>query len=226
MTANLVILISGSGSNLQAFIDAIQNKQINANISLVISNKEKALGLERAAAANIPTAVLNHNAFSDRAQFDQALIKQIDTQKPDAVILAGFMRILSETFVNHYLGKLFNIHPSLLPKYPGLHTHERAIAASDKEAGATVHFVVPELDAGPLIIQAAVPVCSNDTPSDLAQRVLVQEHKIYPLALQWFLEKRLLLTPKGATLDSIPLPASGFIYTDPINAGTPLREIQ
>ena len=214
MKARLVILISGGGSNLQAFIDAVAAGQLDAHIALVISNRPDVRGLERAAQAGIPTAVLDHTRFSDRAEFDRALMALIDRQQPDAVILAGFMRILTADFVNHYLGKLFNIHPSLLPKYPGLHTHQRAIDNGDREAGATVHFVVPELDAGAHIIQAAVPLLPDDDADTLARRVLVKEHRIYPLAVKWFLEKRLRLTDNGAQLDGALLPASGFIYTD------------
>jgi len=208
----IVILISGSGSNLQAFIDAVCDHSLPATIAVVISNKPSVKGLERAAQARIPTAVLDHKNFQDRDSFDSALITLIDSYKPDAVILAGFMRILGAEFVNHYLGKLFNIHPSLLPRHPGLHTHQRAIDAQDKEHGATVHFVVPELDAGPIIIQARVPVLEDDDADTLAKRVLIEEHQIYPLAIKWFCENRLALTNDGAILDGKLLPASGVPF--------------
>jgi len=213
MNKKLVFLISGSGSNLQAFIDAVEKQTLPATIALVISNKAGVKGLERAQAANISTAVLEHISFPDRLTFDRALITLIDRHQPDAVILAGFMRILTPEFVAHYEGKLFNIHPSLLPRYPGLHTHQRAIDNGDSEAGASVHFVVPELDAGPLVIQAIVPVLANDDASTLANRVLAKEHIIYPMAIRWFLENRLRLTRNGAELDTSLLPPQGISYT-------------
>lgn len=208
----LAILISGSGSNLQAFIDATQNQSLAASIAVVISNRPDVKGLERATKAGIATEVVDHKYFKDRTDFDRALMMCIDRHQPDAVILAGFMRILGAEFVTHYLGKLFNIHPSLLPRYAGLHTHQRAIDAHDAEAGASVHFVVPELDAGPVIIQARVPVKPDDDADSLAKRVLEQEHRIYPLAVKWFCDKRLALTHTGATLDGQLLPPSGFQF--------------
>jgi len=208
----LAILISGGGSNLQAFIDAIQNQSLPASIAVVISNKPDVKGLERAAKAGITTEVLDHKQFKDRNAFDRQLMTLIDRHQPDAVILAGFMRILGAEFVTHYLGKLFNIHPSLLPKYPGLHTHQQAIDAGDREAGASVHFVVTALDAGPIIIQAKVPVIANDDADTLAKRILEQEHRIYPLAVKWFCENRLVLTHTGAMLDGQLLPSSGFQF--------------
>jgi len=213
MDKKLVFLISGSGSNLQAFIDAVEQHTLKAKIALVISNKAGVKGLERAQNAQISTAVLEHVSFPDRLAFDRALIALIDRQQPDAVILAGFMRILTPEFVSHYEGKLFNIHPSLLPKYPGLHTHQRAIDNGDTLTGASVHFVVPELDAGPLVVQASVPVLPGDDASTLAHRVLMKEHIIYPMAIRWFLENRLRLTPKGAELDGSLLPPQGFSCT-------------
>jgi len=213
MNKKLVFLISGSGSNLQAFIDAVRQGTLAADIALVISNKAGVKGLERAQAANISTAVLEHTSFPDRTTFDRALMTLIDRHQPDAVILAGFMRILTAAFVAHYEGKLFNIHPSLLPKYPGLHTHQRALDQGDTAAGASVHFVVPELDAGPLVIQASVPVFTNDDADTLANRVLAREHIIYPMAIRWFLENRLRLTRDGAELDGALLPPQGFSYT-------------
>ncbi len=198
---NIVVLISGSGSNLQAIIDHCENGNIPGSIVGVISNRPEVKGLERAKQHGIPTVTLDHKGFSDREAFDQALAKRIDTFKPDLVILAGFMRILTPQFVEHYLGKMLNIHPSLLPKYPGLNTHKRALEAGDKEHGVTVHFVTPELDGGPTVIQAKVAVIEGDTEESLAQKVLEQEHIIYPKAAAWFCEGRLQLTGGKAFLD-------------------------
>lgn len=184
---SIVILISGSGSNLQAIIDA----DLPVTIRAVISNRADAYGLTRAEAAGIPTAVLNHKSFPDRETYDAALQSLIDSYNPGLLVLAGFMRILSDGFVRHYEGRMINIHPSLLPKYRGLHTHARAIEAGDKEAGCSVHFVTPELDAGPIIIQAHVPILEDDTPEILAARVLEQEHRIYPEAIRRFAEGEL-----------------------------------
>lgn len=211
---NIVILISGSGSNLQSFIDASQSGQLSANIAAVIGNRPEAFGLQRAKQAGIAAELVDHTNFDSRESFDQALIERIDSYQPDLVILAGFMRILTPGFVQHYLGKLLNIHPSLLPKYPGLHTHQRAIDAGDHEAGATVHFVTEELDGGPAIIQARVAIEAEDDAPALAKRILDKEHKIYPLAAQWFLEGRLTLHKNCALLDSETLSISGYAYAD------------
>jgi len=181
----IVVLISGSGSNLQSIIDAIQ-QGLPVEIRAVVSNKADAYGLTRAAEAGIPTAVLDNKAYADRSHYDAALQELIDGYNPKLLVLAGFMRILTDDFVRHYEGRMMNIHPSLLPKYRGLNTHARAIEAGDSEAGCTVHFVTPELDAGPVILQAKVPVMPNDTPETLARRVLEQEHKIYPEAIRRF----------------------------------------
>ena len=208
----LVILISGSGSNLQAFIDRIASGELPARIACVISNKPTAGGLQRAQAAGIATEIVDHTGFSDRETFDAALRERVESHRPDLVILAGFMRILTPVFLRPFSGRLLNIHPSLLPKYPGLHTHQRALEAGDAEAGATVHFVTEELDGGPPIVQASVPVQPGDTAQDLAARVLTVEHRIYPLAAQWFAERRLQLQDNRAMLDGAALPATGFIY--------------
>ncbi|MDF3864834.1 phosphoribosylglycinamide formyltransferase, partial [Pseudomonas denitrificans (nom. rej.)] len=162
--------------------------------------------------ANIETRFLDHKSYADRESFDAALIQAIDGFDADLVLLAGFMRILSADFVRHYQGRLLNIHPSLLPKYKGLHTHQRALEAGDAEHGCSVHFVTEELDGGPLVVQAAIPVESDDTPETLAQRVHVQEHVIYPLAMRWFAEGRVRLGEHGATLDGELLPTSGHSY--------------
>ncbi|MCW8899768.1 MAG: phosphoribosylglycinamide formyltransferase [Gammaproteobacteria bacterium] len=189
----LVVLISGNGSNLQAIIDDINNNNLPAQIVAVISNKADAYGLQRAKKAGIEQRVLSHRDFSDRTQYDQALKELIDEYQPDLVILAGFMRILSNEFVEHYLNKIMNIHPSLLPKYKGLNTHQRAIDAGDKEHGCSVHFVTPELDDGPVILQATVPIKADDTAETLATRVHEQEHRIYPEAIRLFAENKFSL---------------------------------
>jgi phosphoribosylglycinamide formyltransferase-1 len=186
MALKIVVLISGSGSNLQAIIDAtVRNKNL-FTISAVVSNRSQAYGLERAKQANIATEVLSHKDYADRVSYDKALVKIIDNYQPDLIVLAGFMRILSPYFVNYYNGRIMNIHPSLLPKFKGLHTHQRVIDAKEKEHGATVHFVNAELDAGAIIIQAKVPVLPNDNVEVLAARVLEQEHRIYPEAIILF----------------------------------------
>ena len=208
-TCDVVVLLSGTGSNLQALIDSDDVKGSPATIRAVISNRADAYGLQRATDAGIDTRVLDHKAFEGREAFDAALIKIIDQFNPHLVVLAGFMRILSADFVRHYSGRLLNIHPSLLPKYKGLHTHQRALEAGDRENGSSVHFVTEELDGGPLVVQAVIPVESEDTPSSLAQRVHTQEHLIYPLAVRWFAEGRLSLNEQGALLDGQLLPASG-----------------
>ena len=208
-TCDVVVLLSGTGSNLQALIDSNDVKQSSANIRAVISNRADAYGLQRAKDAGIDTRVLDHKAFEGREAFDAALIEIIDTFNPQLVVLAGFMRILSADFVRHYQGRLLNIHPSLLPKYKGLHTHQRALEAADSEHGCSVHFVTEELDGGPLVVQAVIPVESDDSPHSLAQRVHAQEHQIYPLAVRWFAEGRLSLDEQGALLDGQLLPASG-----------------
>lgn len=208
-TCDVVVLLSGTGSNLQALIDSCAVKDSPARIRAVISNRADAYGLQRAKDAGIDTRVLDHTAFEGREAFDAALIEVIDTFNPQLVVLAGFMRILSAGFVRHYQGRLLNIHPSLLPKYKGLHTHQRALEAGDSEHGCSVHFVTEELDGGPLVVQAIIAVESDDSPHSLAQRVHAQEHRIYPLAVRWFAEGRLSLDEQGALLDGQLLPASG-----------------
>lgn len=185
--ASVVILISGRGSNMQALLEA------GLPVAAVISNNPAAEGLLFAQSHGVPTQVLNHRTFPDREAFDSALAAIIDAYQPDLVVLAGFMRILSEFFVDHYQSRLINIHPSLLPAFPGLDTHERALDAGVKIHGCTVHFVTSQLDHGPIIIQAAVPVLTGDTPATLSTRVLAQEHRIYPQAVRWFLQKQLTL---------------------------------
>ena len=210
-TCDVVVLLSGTGSNLQALIDSCAIKDSPARIRAVISNRADAYGLQRAQDAGIDTRVLDHTAFEGREAFDAALIDVIDTFNPQLVVLAGFMRILSAGFVRHYQGRLLNIHPSLLPKYKGLHTHQRALEAGDSEHGCSVHFVTEELDGGPLVVQAIIAVESDDSPQSLAQRVHAQEHQIYPLAVRWFAEGRLSLDEQGALLDGQLLAASGHL---------------
>ena len=197
----LVVLISGSGSNLQAIINAIKAGRLSARIAVVISNRADAQGLQRAADAGIPTITLDHTTFDSRPAFDQALQQQIDRFEPDLLVLAGFMRILTPEFVRHYAGRMLNIHPSLLPLYKGIHTHRRVLEDGGHEHGVSVHFVTPELDGGPVIIQAKVPVLPSDTAQSLAQRVQQQEHIIYPQAIKWFVDGRLKLEGNQAILD-------------------------
>jgi len=188
--AKLVILISGRGSNIVSIMAAIATGRLNADIVAVISNRANAAGLTAAAADGIATAVVDHTEFESRDAFDRVLADTVDRFKPDLVVLAGFMRILTADFVTHFNGKLLNIHPSLLPKFKGLDTHQRAIDANELEHGATVHFVTAELDGGPIVLQATVPVLANDDASTLAKRVLEQEHQLYPNAIKKIIEER------------------------------------
>ncbi|WP_434515575.1 phosphoribosylglycinamide formyltransferase [Dechloromonas sp. ARDL1] len=190
---NIVILISGRGSNMEALIAARDAGDLPVNIAAVISNRPDAKGLETAAKAGIVTHYIDHKAFAGREAFDAALAECIDGFVPDLVVLAGFMRILSEGFVRHYQGRLMNIHPSLLPSFPGLHTHQRALEEGVRIHGCTVHFVTPTLDHGPVIVQAAVPVLDSDDEAALSARVLRQEHRVYPQAVRWFAEGKLKL---------------------------------
>lgn len=196
----VAVLISGGGSNLQALIDAQRAGDLPIDIRGVISNRTDAYGLTRATQAGIPTRVLSHKDFPTRAAYDQALSALLEEADPGLVVLAGFMRILTPDFVAGFHGRMFNIHPSLLPKYPGLHTHQRALDAGDTEHGATVHFVTDELDGGPPVLQARVPVLPGDDAERLAARVLAQEHRIYPLAVRWFATGRLRLDDAGRVL--------------------------
>lgn len=207
---NIVVLISGNGSNLQAIIDACEQKRIHGTIRAVFSNKADAFGLERARAAGIPPHALSASQFVSREAFDRELMHEIDAYAPDVVVLAGYMRILSAEFVQHYQGKLLNIHPSLLPKYPGLNTHRQALENGDAEHGTSVHFVTEELDGGPVILQARVPVFDGDDEDDITARVQAQEHAIYPLVVGWFLDGRLKMQDNHAWLDDIPLPPAGY----------------
>ncbi|MDE0746827.1 MAG: phosphoribosylglycinamide formyltransferase [Porticoccaceae bacterium] len=211
-TPRIVVLISGSGSNLQSLIDACINNKIKAQITAVISNKPNVKGVERATAANIPALIIDHRDFSSRQEFDLHLLEAIKSFEPDLVVLAGFMRILTPDFVNQFEGKLLNIHPSLLPAYQGLDTHQRAIAAGDSKAGATVHFVTPELDGGPPILQAEVAIMPADSAQDLAERVLKMEHEIYPTVVQWFCDGRLTAENGKAFLDGAIIGSNGILF--------------
>jgi len=206
----LVILISGRGSNMEALLDA----RLPARVAAVISNDPRARGLATAQARGVGTAVVDHRAFPDRASFDAALAAEIDRHRPDLVVLAGFMRVLTEPFIDRYRGRLVNIHPSLLPAFTGLHTHRRALEAGVRIHGCTVHFVAPVVDSGPVIAQAAVPVLPGDTEDSLAARVLAEEHRLYPQVVRWFCEDRLRLAPDGTvTVDAAR--ASGALLSPP-----------
>lgn len=201
----IVILISGAGTNLQAILDAAANGALPVDIRAVISNRPDAAGLERARRAGVTAEVLDHKQYADRHGFDRALQAHIDRYRPGLVVLAGFMRILTPEFVRHYRGRLLNIHPSLLPHFRGLNTHARALDEGAATHGASVHFVTDELDGGPVILQAELPVLPDDTPQTLAARVLEQEHRIYPLVIAWFAQDRLRLTDDGVMLDGVRL---------------------
>jgi phosphoribosylglycinamide formyltransferase 1 len=189
----IVILISGRGSNMESLLAAVAAGTLPVRIAAVLANRADAGGLQTAAAHGVPTRVVDHREFAERAAFDAAMRAAIDSFAPDLVVLAGFMRILTDDFVRHYAGRLINIHPSLLPSFPGLHTHRQALAEGVRIHGCTVHFVTPALDHGPVIVQAAVPVLDDDDEASLAARVLAQEHAVYPLAVRWFAEGRLRL---------------------------------
>ena len=210
----LAILASGDGSNMQAIANACETGGIPGRIAVVVSNQPGAGVIDRAARSAIPTSIVNHRDYATRGDFDAALRAALQPHAPDLVILAGFMRILTSTFIEAFRGRLLNIHPSLLPKYPGLHTHARAIAAGDREHGATVHFVTEDLDGGPAVLQAAVPVTSGDSAETLAARVLHVEHRIYPLAVAWWVSGRLRLIGTEVRLDGRCVPAKGIRYTE------------
>ena len=198
---SIVVLISGSGTNLQAIIDAVNSGSINANIAAVISNRPDAPGLDRARKAGINAVIIDQKSITDRNQFDEALIDEIDKYDADLVVLAGFMRILTEKFIDRYEHRIINIHPSLLPEFKGLNTHRRVLEAGKTQHGASVHFVNIELDDGPVVIQAEVPVLPDDTEQSLAARVLEQEHIIYPMAIAWFIDGRLEVNENNIQLD-------------------------
>jgi phosphoribosylglycinamide formyltransferase-1 len=207
----VVILISGRGSNMQALLEAEYCGAVE--FCCVISNKADAAGLQVAAAHGVPTEVLEHRAFADRASFDAALAQRIDAYRPDVVVLAGFMRVLTEGFVRHYANRLINVHPALLPAFSGLDTHARALAAGVKLHGCTVHFVTPEVDAGPIIAQAAVPVLADDTPDSLAARVLRQEHRIFPMVLRWLAQG---WVNGNGRVNSVPMMPDAALVSPPL----------
>jgi len=205
----VVILISGSGSNMVTIVDEIRDGKIDADIAAVICNEPEAAGIQKARDRDIPVTVIDHRQFTSRDEFDLGLMRAIEEAEADLVVLAGFMRILTSDFVRRYEGRMLNIHPSLLPKYQGLHTHKRAIEAGDSHHGVTVHFVTEVLDDGPNVIQAVVPVLDGDDVTSLQKRVQLQEHVIYPIAVKWFVEGRLTMQNGKACLDNTPLPSSG-----------------
>jgi phosphoribosylglycinamide formyltransferase-1 len=196
----LVILISGRGSNMEAIVRACASEGWPARVAAVIANRPDAAGLAFAASHGIVTAVVDHRQFPDRNSFDAALAEQIDAFAPDLLVLAGFMRVLTPRFVDHYAGRMLNVHPSLLPSFPGLKTHQQALDAGVRLHGASVHFVTSKLDHGPIVLQSAVPVEADDTAETLAARVLATEHIIYPRAVRWFVEGRLALDGSRVTL--------------------------
>ena len=210
----IVVMISGSGSNLQTLIEQIHLTDVDAEIVGVIANKPDAYGLVRAQENKIATHTISHKDYDSRDDYDLALIKQIDRFEPDLVVLAGFMRILTANFVQHFSGKLLNIHPSLLPKHKGLQTHQRALDEGDAEHGATVHFVTEELDGGPLILQGRIKIASDDDASSLAAQVQQLEYRLFPLVTRWYAAGRLHLDEDRACLDGSPITASGLRLED------------
>jgi phosphoribosylglycinamide formyltransferase-1 len=211
--APVVILISGRGSNLQAILTETRAGRLPIEVRAVISNNPEAEGLCHARAAGVPVEIVDHRAYSERAQFDAALMQAIDRHAPRLVLLAGFMRILGAAFIHHYAGRLFNVHPSLLPAFTGLNTHARALAAGVRTHGASVHFVTNDLDGGPVIIQASVPVRTDDSAATLGARVLEEEHRIFPLAIRWYVEGRLSLRNGQVLLDGETRPEQGLVAT-------------
>jgi phosphoribosylglycinamide formyltransferase-1 len=207
----VVILISGRGSNLQAMLAETRTGKLPIEIRAVISNNPAAEGLQRARAAGVPAEIIDHRDYVERSLFDAALMRAIDRHAPRLVILAGFMRILGEAFIRHYAGRLLNIHPSLLPAFKGIDTHARALAAGAAQHGASVHFVTNDLDGGPVIVQASVPVRAGDTIDTLAARVLHEEHRILPLAIHWFVEQRLSIRNGQVLLDGKVRPEQGLV---------------
>jgi len=210
------VLISGSGSNLQAIIDAIEEKRLDAFIQVVISNRDDAFGLVRAKKHNIPTEVLDHKNFSSREAFDQALVKILQAQQVELVILAGFMRLLSPIFVKAFSNRIMNIHPSLLPAFPGLHVQRKAIEHGVRFSGCTVHFVNEECDEGPIIIQAAVPVFPGETEESLSARILKEEHRIYPRAIQLYSEGRLQVVGRKVLVNRLGIEKDQALICPPL----------
>lgn len=208
-TPRIVILISGTGSNMVSIVDTLKDQNLDACVAGVISNRPDVAGLQHAQDRDIPTKVVDHKEFASREEFDLMLMRAIDDFSADLVVLAGFMRILTPDFVSRYQGRLLNIHPSLLPKYPGLNTHQRAIDAGDAEHGSSVHFVTEELDGGPVIAQAAIKILEDDDANNLKSRVQQQEYILYPIVVKWFVEGRLSMKNNQALLDGQPIPSGG-----------------
>jgi phosphoribosylglycinamide formyltransferase-1 len=201
----VAVLISGRGTNMRVLADLARKGELPIDIRVVVSDRADALGLQLARELGIPTASLALRDFADRDAFDQRLAELVESFHPDLVVLAGYMKILSPAFVRQFSTRLLNIHPSLLPKYPGLHTHRKALAAQDREHGASVHFVIEELDSGPIVIQGRIPVMVDDCEESLAARVQAAEHRIYAQAVEWFAMRRLVLKDGQAWLDGLPL---------------------
>lgn len=204
-SCNVAVLVSGNGSNLQSIIDHVRQGRVNANVACVISNNKNAHGLIRATRAHVPVHVVEHARYPSREAFDTELVATLSAYDLDLVFLAGFMRILSKVFIDEYQNRILNVHPSLLPKFPGLHTHRRVHEAGEAEHGCSVHFVTLELDDGPLVIQARIPVKDSDDPESLARRLLDKEHTVCPLAIKWFSEGRLSCIDETAYFDDKPL---------------------
>lgn len=214
MTKRVVVLLSGRGSNFQSLLNASLEGSLGGEISLVVSNRPGAGGLAIAHDAGIETSLIDHQRYPTREAFDQDLAGVVDSAQPDLVVLAGFMRILTVDFVERFSRRLMNIHPSLLPLYPGLHTHQRALDNGDSHAGATVHYVTGELDGGPPVLQTRVPICAGDDADLLAARVLKVEHRIYPVAVNWHLTGRLTWHEGNLLKDGVPVPPSGELWED------------
>lgn len=206
----IAVLLSGSGTNLQAIIDAIDTHHYDYEITTVVSNVAGAYGLKRAKQANIPTHTVDNHDFSDRNAFESALLDTLEPYQPQLIVLAGFMRIFTGHFIENYPGKIINLHPSLLPKYKGMHTYEKALAAGEKEHGSTIHFVTEALDSGPNILQAVVPIQNEETVESLKTKVQAQEHIYYPRVIQWFSENRIYMRDNAAYLDDKVLPPQGI----------------
>jgi phosphoribosylglycinamide formyltransferase-1 len=213
--ARLVVLASGNGSNFQAIIDACEAGRLDAEVVRLIVNRPGAYALERAKRHGIPAEVIDHEHYADREHFDAALADAVADAQPDWIIMAGFMRILTERFVDRFQGRLINIHPSLLPKYPGRSTHARALKAGDRQHGATVHFVTPTVDAGPPIVQGRIDIQADDTPERLKQRIHDIEHRIYPLAIEWLIEGRMDFDRASARTTPAVVDASGALIVPP-----------
>jgi len=213
--SRLVVLASGNGSNFQAIIDACESGRLNAEIVLLVVNRPGAYALERAAEHGIPSRLIDHKAYADREAFDAAMAEAIDEVQPDWIVMAGFMRILTDGFVDRFQGRLINIHPSLLPKYPGMNTHARALEAGDRAHGATVHFVTPTVDAGPPIVQGRLEIFDNDDVDSLKQRIHGVEHRIYPLAIDWLVQGKIDFERAERQTSPAVVDASGALIVPP-----------